>query len=303
MPSPDERPQDFDVRVATADDTDAVLAALSDGYGRPFTREWFRWKHEESPWGASKCFVAVDEGGLLGVGFQMPWEYVAGGQRVQGWRMVDGATTVRAQRRGVFRKVVAAMLIDCAASEPKGVVLVTATPEARAAHIKNGADALEPIRSYYRPVLWRPGGFVSSAATLSTWQPSASAAIATMWTAEALVWRTDPRSGVEYSSSSLADGSAGAVHRLVGRSRTLVVSSLWGNELAQTELVQRLAWKHRALAMLAPAGPGARLPQPRAAVARGQSLLCVWDQRESSVRHGDARSGWALDGLDLEGVI
>ncbi len=74
--------------LATAADTDAVLAALSDGYGPPFTREWFRWKHESSPWGASKCFVAVDDGGLLGVVFEMPWEYVAGGQRVTG--LADG---------------------------------------------------------------------------------------------------------------------------------------------------------------------------------------------------------------------
>jgi hypothetical protein len=305
MPSPDA-PRDFDVRIATPDDTDAVLAALSDGYGRPYTRKWFEWKHLGSPWGASTCFVAVDEGGLLGVVFQMPWPYRAGTAEVQGWRMVDGATTVRAQRRGVFRKVVAAMLDNCAANDPKGVVLATATPEARAAHIKNGADALEPIRSYYRPAPWVPAKLLHGCEALDTWRAPASTGIATSWSTEALEWRLDPRSGIAYRSASLADRSAGAVYRTAGRPglHTLVLSSLWGSDAAKGRLVRALAWHTKSVAFLMPAGPGTTAPAPsRLSLARGESLMCVWDQRAQPATFADGRDGWALDGLDLEGVI
>ena len=40
---------DFELRQAGDADVDGVLQALSDGYGRPFTREWFDWKHRSSP--------------------------------------------------------------------------------------------------------------------------------------------------------------------------------------------------------------------------------------------------------------
>jgi hypothetical protein len=313
MTSPDAPTRDFDVRLATDADQDSVLGALSDGYARPFTHEWFRWKHQLSPWGASRCFVAEDAEGLLGVVFEMPWRYAESGGPAIGWRMVDGATTVRAQRRGVFRAVVAAMLSDCAASEEQGVVLATATPEARLAHIKNGAVALEPISSYYRPAVWRPAVWrpaqvVSGLDVLDSWQLATQRGLASVWDRASLEWRLDPRSGIEYQVSRLASGSGanGAIHRTVGgAARTVVISALWGAPSDVRTLVGALAWRSKAVAVLAPGGPGTRLAKPRLGVARGQSLMCVWDQRDHqpAPELSDARDGWALDGLDLEGVI
>lgn len=306
--SPDASTRDFDVRLATDADQEAILAALGDGYGRPFAREWFQWKHQSSPWGASKCFVADDAEGLLGVVFEMPWRYSEHGAPAVGWRMVDGATTVRAQRRGVFRAVVAAMLADCAAADDKGVVLATATPEARLAHIKNGAVALDPIHSYYRPVAWRPARLATGLDVLDSWQPAQQPGLATSWDRAALEWRIDPRIGLDYQVSGLGSGSGpnGAIHRVVGgAARTVVISALWGEPRDVRVLLGALAWQSKALAVLAPGGPGSRLPKPRIATARGQSLMCVWDQRDQrpAADLTDARDGWALDGLDLEGVI
>ncbi len=318
MTSPDAPTRDFDVRLATDADQAAVLGALSDGYARPFTQEWFRWKHQSSPWGASKCFVADDAEGLLGVVFEMPWRYTEGGVPAIGWRMVDGATTVRSQRRGVFRAVVAAMLSDCAASEEHGVVLATATPEARLAHIKNGAVALEPISSYYRPAVWRPAVWrpavwrparvVTGLDVLDSWQPATQRGLASVWDRSSLEWRLDPRSGIDYQVSRLASGSGanGAIHRTVGgAARTIVISALWGEPSDVRTLVGALAWQSKAVAVLAPGGPGTRLAKPRLGAARGQSLMCVWDQRDQrpAADLADTRDGWALDGLDLEGVI
>lgn len=296
---------DFDVRLATAADTGAVLAALSDGYGREFTPEWFEWKHLMNPWGASRCWVAEDAGGLLGVVFGMPWHLVADGAPLTCWRLVDGATTIRAQRRGVFRAVVQAELAAAAADAAPGLVIATATPEARDAHVKNGATALPPIQSFYRPVRWAPARLETSIDVVAGWSPPPTG-VSTAWSPESLRWRLDRRSGVTVAHSALrqADSAHGVVHRTVGgAARTLVVSATWGAERDVHRTIRAIAWREKALAVLAPAGPGTRRAKPRPGVQRGQSLLCVWDQRSTAGSDVFARETWSLDGLDLEGVI
>lgn len=305
MPSPD-----FAVRLATADDVDTVLRVLSDGYGRPFTREWFDWKHLECPWGASRCWIADDEGGPLGVVFGMPWPLrdagaPAGEQEVAAWRLVDGATTVRAQRRGVFKAVVHAELQAAGVGHGTGLVFATATPEAQAAHVKNGAVALEPIRYFYRPVPWVPARLETSMELVDSWLPP-STGLATRWGSAALRWRLDARSGHEYRISRLASATAphGVVHRTVGgRLRTLVVVGVWGDADAVARTVRAVAWQAKAPLVLAPAGPGTSTPQPRVARARGSSLLCVWDDRAGHAQRAHRLSAWSLDALDLEGLI
>jgi hypothetical protein len=94
------------------------------------------------------------------------------------------------------------------------------------------------------------------------------------------------------------------VHRTVGGARrTLVVSATWGEDADVARLLRALAWQSKAVAVLAPAGAGSVRAKPALGVARGSSLLCVWDQSEQPVPGADDRGGWALDGVDLEGVI
>ena len=296
----------FEVRLATDADTPAVLAALSDGYGRPFTPEWFQWKHRESPWGPSRCWVAGDAEGLLGVVFGLPWRLADQAGPVACSRLVDGATTVRSQRRGVFRAVVQAELAAAASERPAGLVIATATPEARAAHVKNGATALEPVRSFYRPVRWSPAKVRTDMSIVQSWFADAGRCLSTVWDPASLAWRLDPRGGVQYEVSQLAQAAAphGVVHRTVGgRARTLVVTAAWGGAPEVARLVRALAWQSKAVAVLAPAGPGARHPTARVSLPRGESLLCVWDQRDRDVSTVAFRAAWQLDGLDLEGVM
>ena len=300
MPSPD-----FEVRPAVEADVPAVLEALGDGYGRPFTREWFQWKHRESPWGESRCWVADDEEGLLGVVFGLPWRLCNQTGPVACSRLVDGATTVRAQRRGVFRAVVRAELTAAAAARPAGLVIATATPEAQAAHVKNGATALEPVRSYYQPVRWSRAKVRTDLSILQSSQLETGPGLTTGWDAAALAWRLDERGGVQYEVSQLAQGGAphGVVHRTVGgAARVLVVTAAWGNPPEVRHLLRALAWQSKAVAVLSPAGPGARRPAPRVSLPRGESLLCVWDNRDG-LSTAMTREAWQLDGLDLEGVI
>ena len=49
-----------------------LLEVLSIGYGRPFTDDWFAWKHRDGPLGPSRPVIARDHDGLLGVVFGLP---------------------------------------------------------------------------------------------------------------------------------------------------------------------------------------------------------------------------------------
>lgn len=301
MPSPD-----FAVRRAGPADVDAILGVLSDGYGRPFAREWFAWKHERCPWGASHAFLAEDLDGPLGVGFALRWKYRVAGAPLTGWRLIDGATNTRAQRRGVFRAVVKTMLDFTAAQSDPGVDLATATPEARLAHIKNGATALEPIRSAYRPVRWAPARLDSGPDVCDSWERRPTAGIATDWDGAALRWRTDHLSGIPYRVSCLADADVphGVVHRTAGgAARSLVVSATWGPDRVVAGAIRALAWQEKAVAVLMPGGPGTPQRLPRVGLRRGESLMCVWDQRPRPDASSASLAGWSLEGLDLEGVI
>lgn len=302
---------DFELRQAGDADVDGVLQALSDGYGRPFTREWFDWKHRSSPWGPSRCVVAVDDGGLLGVGFAMPWPMVEDDGPTRLARLVDGATTVRSQRRGVFRAVVRQLLDDAGVggegANSGGLVLATATPEARAAHVKNGATALEPIGAFYRPVRWAPAALVDGDELLDTYRTGGGGdGLRTGWDAASLRWRLDPRSGATSRVSGLAgaDTAHGVVHRVVGRTgrRVLVVVAAWGPSATVDRAVRAIAWREKAVAVLQNCGPGTDFPAPRVGLRRGSSLMCVWDDRAGR-SPALQRDRWHLNGLDIEGAI
>jgi hypothetical protein len=293
----------FAVREGSWADAPAVLQVLADGYGRPFGEEWLRWKHLDSPFGPSRWWLAEDDEGVLGVAFAMPWPMTADGVAVAGHRTVDGATSQRAHRRGVFMAVVRTMVDHCAG----GVALATATPAAQRAHIKNGAAALAPIRTAYAPARWRRAALHDDVDTNSMGHP-ADPQLRSVWTDDALSWRLDERSGWRYETFRLAsaDQPNGAVVRVVragaGR-RTLVVSSLWGSPRERATLVGAVARRNRCPVVATHAGPGTPQPWPRVAMSRGETLMCVWDQRTMPDDRSSDLAGWALDGLDLEGAI
>ena len=300
-------PADFEVRTASEHDLPAVLAALGDGYGRPFMPEWFEWKHRSSPWGASRCYTAVDDGGLLGVVFGLPWPVLDDGVPGTLVRLVDGATTVRAQRRGVFRAVVRTLLDDAGIGEGGrgALALATATPEARAAHVKNGAVVLAPIRACYRPVRWSSARLVEGDSVLDSFVVGAGG-VRTRWEGSSLRWRLDARSGAPATAAALASADVphGVIHRAVGAGsrKVVVVVATWGPSDVVDRTIRALARREKALVVLENRGPGTDRRMPRVSLRRGASLMCVWDDRPDTPP-AFAAERWHLSGLDLEGTI
>jgi GNAT superfamily N-acetyltransferase len=101
--------QDVTVRRASAADRPSILALLEASLGWESDdrhADFFVWKHEQSPFGPSPAWVAVDrEGQLLGFRTFLRWEFTRGSAVVRAARAVDTATRPDAQRRGIFSRL------------------------------------------------------------------------------------------------------------------------------------------------------------------------------------------------------
>ena len=101
--------QDVTVRPASAADRPSVLAVLEASLGWESDdryADFFAWKHEQSPFGPSPAWVAVDrEGQVLGFRTFLRWEFTQGSAVVRAARAVDTATRPDVQRRGIFSRL------------------------------------------------------------------------------------------------------------------------------------------------------------------------------------------------------
>ena len=100
---------DVTVRPFAATDRPSVLGLLAASLGWSSDErhaEYFAWKHEQSPFGASPAWVAVDrDGELLGFRTFLRWEFMRGTHVVRAVRAVDTATRPDIQRRGIFTRL------------------------------------------------------------------------------------------------------------------------------------------------------------------------------------------------------
>lgn len=300
-------PEDFTIATAGNSQIEQALQVLSDGYGRPFRREWFEWKHREGPWGPSRVVMARDDVGPLGIVFGLPWAYRCGDERVLGIRLVDGATTPRATRRGVFGGIVRELLDPTDGTVAPPMVIATATRAAQGAHVKNGAVALDPIDFVLRPTRYS-GAALDTTSVLERYvRPGARDATSTAWEPDSLRWRCDERSGNRYLQARLrhSDHYHGLIYSIRSRRgvRMLSITALWGPTAEQALVLRAAARTHRVLAVSGPHGAGTATDHRATGLRRGSSLLCVWDRRPGSDGSSSHVKRWALSGLDLEGVI
>lgn len=124
--------QDVTVRPASIADRPSVLALLESSLGwQADTRnaDLFVWKHEQSPFGPSPAWVAVDcEGQLLGFRTFLRWEFIRGSAVVRAARAVDTATRPDVQRRGIFSRLTTTAIDSLARDD---VAFVFNTPNRR----------------------------------------------------------------------------------------------------------------------------------------------------------------------------
>ncbi|MDX1383094.1 MAG: GNAT family N-acetyltransferase [Thermoanaerobaculia bacterium] len=141
--------------VAAADVSAAdllELTTLSLGESPHRTREFWRWKHEASPFGASPGLAAVAGGRPVGVRMLLRWRWVAGASGYAAVRAVDTATHPEFRRRGLFRRLTLTLLEKL---EAEGVDFVfnTPNPQSRAGYLKMGWVRLGRLPVRVRPRL------------------------------------------------------------------------------------------------------------------------------------------------------
>lgn len=140
----------LDVRQATDDDLPDVLELLQaslgwvpdDAYAR-----FFAWKHQQSPFGRSPAWVAVDpaaEGRIVGFRTFSRWQFDRGGDTVTAVRAVDTATHPDYQGRGIF-SLLTRQALDELAAEKVGFVFNTPNDRSRPGYFKMGWQLVERL--------------------------------------------------------------------------------------------------------------------------------------------------------------
>ena len=288
---------------------DEVLAVINDAFEVPRSPQWFTWKHRDGPWGPSHGVVARDDRGLVGVRLLLPWRFKRGDESVLAYRAVEASTVARAQGQGIFSRLNRELMDACDRAEQPTLLFSTPNQLSRNGYKKLGWLWLEPIRhvSYLAP--FRRGRARQDAAVdqaaIATYTPrplAAEARLRTAWSAEALEWRLDARSGNRYGA--LAIGSNGIAYRIVeaANQRTILVLARWGRAEADRTVLAEISRRERARIVL-DVREGAR--DRRVALARGESLLTVWSPDTDLAERwqiDDSRQ-WAVGFADLESVL
>jgi glycosyltransferase involved in cell wall biosynthesis len=150
----------LDMRPATADDREAVLALMQRTLGwdsDPRFADLFSWKHERNVFGSSPAWVAVDEGRVVAVRLFMRWQFLRNGEVLRAVRAVDTATDPDYQGRGLFTALTLRGLDELRA---EGVDLVFNTPndQSRPGYLKMGWREVGHL-----PAVVRPRGIASLA--------------------------------------------------------------------------------------------------------------------------------------------
>ena len=137
---------DLALRVAGDRDRPAVLAlcraSLGWAEGDP-NESFFRWKHDENPFGASPMWVAeTNDGELAGVRAFLRWRFrSATGKVLHAVRAVDTATHPDWQGKGIFTRLTLGALPDLA---EMGTDLIFNTPndKSRPGYLKMGWETV-----------------------------------------------------------------------------------------------------------------------------------------------------------------
>jgi len=138
------------------DQRDQVVALASRvlGWDEGPNQEFFSWKHDENPFGASPLWVARAGGALVGFRTLLRWQWITpAGEVLHAVRAVDTVTDPAFARRGIFRRLTLTALAELT---DEGVAFVFNTPneKSRPGYLEMGWSVVgrPPIAIYLRSV-------------------------------------------------------------------------------------------------------------------------------------------------------
>ena len=138
------------LRRATPAETRQMLELVGIAIGRgsvPRTEAFWRWKHEQNPFGPSPAMVAEADGRIVSLRIFLRWRWLYGKYAYAAVRPVDTATHPDWRRRGLFERLTRELL---QVMKAEGVAFVFNTPNATSGR---GYEKLG-WRMVGRPTIW-----------------------------------------------------------------------------------------------------------------------------------------------------
>jgi hypothetical protein len=302
-------PTDFEIVPIEHAPLEATLAVLNETFGQGHSKEWFAWKHLDNPFGASLGWAAIGAKGVLGVRLFMRWDLQVGCRVVHAVRPVDTATIPEARGHGVFRALTEYAVAAIVANSKIGLIFNTPNVQSRPGYARMGWTILPPIAHGVRPVLpISSADIVQDDLVFEAFESAGSSdeRWATRLNTGYMHWRTDQRSGIDYSLARLrqSEWPNGVIYRIVQRRgiRLMIVNDLIGTTDECNLLMRSVARREKALVFLAATGPGAKALTHGRHWRHGSSVLAVrplhaWTPDPTQLR------SWALTLGDLEQII
>lgn len=82
-----------------------VVDLLNRNLDERITKNFFKWKHLENPFGESRGVIAIKNGSIIGVKMLMRWEFIQSGTVAKALRPVDTTVEENQRGKGVFREM------------------------------------------------------------------------------------------------------------------------------------------------------------------------------------------------------
>ena len=139
---------------ATTGDVPGIIGLMKLSLGEelmPKSERFFRWKHEENPFGRSLMLLAKEDGKFIGFRSFMRWEWALGNEKVKAVRAVDTSTHPDYRGRGIFTKLTLRAIRECE-DEGAGLIFNTPNPVSRIGYLKMGWESTGRM-----PLLAGPG--------------------------------------------------------------------------------------------------------------------------------------------------
>jgi hypothetical protein len=287
-------------------DTDQIVSLLKLSLGNegpiPRDRDYWSWKHMNSPFGRSPMLVADVGGSLVGLRAFMHWRWRSGSRKIRAVRAVDTVTHPDWRGQRIFYRLTLSLIEQMKADE---VSFIFNTPNnlSRPGYLKMGWSSLGPLSVWIRPcrplkfiqkMIWRERGqevpitseheeesiqeFLnhSKANDFLKGLRAEDSRLVTPITPEYLRWRYDDIPGFDYHISCRWRGNSGAaiVSRIRARGTVrelrlceILVNSNDESIKLATQLIQELMRNSRTEYVAALAGP--RTPERRVLLNSG----------------------------------
>jgi GNAT superfamily N-acetyltransferase len=146
-------------------DLDAVMELLSVSMGAgpagDRTREFFRWKHLDNPFGRSLMLLAEHDGTLVGLRAFMRWSWNGPDGAIPAVRAVDTATHPSYRRMGIFSRLTGSAL-ELLRDEGTALVFNTPNEKSLPGYLKMGWVKVGRVPVHLR--VRRPARFVAGLA-------------------------------------------------------------------------------------------------------------------------------------------